>query len=142
MVDPLFSSPSSFSRAVALRITQDEYDDKLKSYKERQAELLEEIGKHDEADEEFYLTANLVANLATNAEEIFKSSEPLEKRQLLSFLLQNCELDGKNLLYELRSPFDDLIQVADVANGSRGRTIFPAAAGALCSLQIGTHIYI
>lgn len=101
------------------RITQDEYDEKLKSYKARQADLLEEIGKHDKADEEFYLTANMVANLASNAKEIFESSEPLEKRQLLGLLLQNCELDGKKLLYELRSPFDDLIQVANISSGSR-----------------------
>ena len=40
-----------------------------------------------DADENFYLAANITLNLAQRAKEIFKSSEPQEKRQLLNFLL-------------------------------------------------------
>lgn len=91
------------------RITADFYDTKFKEYKEEQKEVVNEMATHVRADEDFYITANQVANLAQRAVEIFESSEPQEKRQLLGFLLQNCTHDGKNLLYELRSPFNELV---------------------------------
>jgi len=36
------------------------YDKKLKEYKEKQQELLEEIQKHDKADESYDITVNKV----------------------------------------------------------------------------------
>lgn len=62
---------------------------KLKEYKKRQAELEAEMTRYTDADEDFYLTGNMVLNLAKKAYEIFQSSEASEKRQLLNFLLQN-----------------------------------------------------
>ncbi len=61
---------------------------------------------HSNADHNFYLTANKVFNLARRAEEIFKSSEAAEKRQLLNFLLQNLRLSGTNLSFDLKEPFN------------------------------------
>lgn len=65
---------------------------KLRKLKEKQAEIREEMRRYDEGDEKFYIIANTVLNLAKKAYEIFESSEILEKRQLLNFLLQNCKL--------------------------------------------------
>jgi len=87
-------------------ITADMYDRKLKEYKERQAEIRTEIGMHDWADESYYLTVNKVFSLAQRAYEIFESSEVQEKRQLLSFLLQNCQLRNRTLTFGLKKPFD------------------------------------
>src|SRR3989344_2369328 len=88
------------------RITEEMYDKKLREYKERQGQILADMRIHSDADEEFYLTANVVLNVAKRALEIFKSSEVHEKRQFLGFLLQNCELQGKKLEFSLRNPFD------------------------------------
>ncbi len=90
-------------------ITKDMFDKKLKEYKERQAELEAEMTRYTDADENYYITANTVLNLAKKAYEIFKSSEVNEKRQLLNFLLQNCKLQGKKLLFELKTPFDTVL---------------------------------
>ena len=68
-------------------ITKDEYDKKLKELKEKQQDILLQIEDHTNADENFYLTANKVLSLAQRACDIFESSEPNEKRQLLNFLL-------------------------------------------------------
>ena len=65
--------------------------------------------EYTRADENFYIAASMVFSLANRALEIFESSEANEKRQLLSFLLQNCRLSGKNLAFELRSPFDSIL---------------------------------
>ncbi len=85
------------------------FDKKLKEYKERQAIINRKIQNYSDTDESYYITANTVLNLAKRAYEIFKSSEPLEKRQLLNFLLQNCKLDGKKLSFELKTPFDTVL---------------------------------
>jgi len=44
------------------------------------------------------------------------SSEVEEKRQLLNFLLQNLKLQGKNLVFELKTPFDTVLQVSKCSN--------------------------
>ena len=87
-------------------ITKDMFNKKLKEYKEKQAELETEMVRYTDADENFYLTANMVLNLAKRAYEIFESFEIPEKRQLLNFLLQNLKLQDKKLLFELKTPFD------------------------------------
>ena len=92
------------------RITADMYDQNLKKYAEKQQELLFEMRKYQQANENYYLTANKVLNLAKRAYEIFESSETEEKRQLLNFLFQNCQLNGKNLLFKLKTPFDTVLQ--------------------------------
>jgi len=95
------------------RITNDMYDKKLKEWKERQEVLLTEIQNHSDADEDFYLTANTVLKLAQRAAEIFKSSEVTEKRQLLNYLLQNCQMDGKKLEFSLRNPFNRILEISN-----------------------------
>ena len=96
------------------------YDKKLREYKERQGQILVDMRIHSDADEEFYLTANTVLNVAKRALEIFKSSEVLEKRQFLNFLLQNCELQGKKLEFSLRKPFDAVLELATCPTGLPG----------------------
>lgn len=95
------------------RITDDMYDKKLKAWKERQEVVLAEMQNHSDADEDFYLTANTVLNLAQRAIEIFKSSEVDEKRQLLNYLLQNCQMDGKKLEFSLRNPFNRILEISN-----------------------------
>ncbi len=101
-------------------ITKEMFNKKLKEYKERQAEINEEMQRYDQADEKFYLTANTVLNLAKKAEQIFKNSEVVEKRQLLNFLLQNLKLQGKKLSFELKTPFDTVLQANKCSTLLRG----------------------
>lgn len=95
------------------RITDEMYDSLLREYKEKQAEILNQMQGHSEADEQFYLTANMTLNIAKRAKEIFMSSEVEEKHQLLGFLLQNCSLDGKKLDITMRSPFNLILNNQD-----------------------------
>ncbi len=102
-------------------ITQEIYDKKLKDYKEKQHEISIRLDEYTRADESFHIAASTVFSLANRALEIFESSEPNEKRQLLSFLTQNCRLSQKNLSFELRSPFNLLIDGNKVLHGSGDR---------------------
>ena len=63
------------------------------------------MGRHEKADQNFYITANLVMNLAARAREIFESSEADEKRQLLDLVFQNLQLKDGSLSVSVREPF-------------------------------------
>ena len=47
------------------------YDSYLREYKEKQAEALNQMQDHSDADEQFYITANITLNIAKRAKEIF-----------------------------------------------------------------------
>ena len=89
------------------------FADKLKALKEEQAEITAKLSEYDNADEKFYITANTVLNLCRYALDIFKSSEPNEKRQMLNFAFQNCRLNRKKLEFTLREPFDSVAKYAN-----------------------------
>ena len=86
-------------------ITKDFYDNKLKEMKQKQYDINIQLENHTRADENYYITASTVLNLAKNALSLFESSEVLEKRAMLNFILQNCVASGKKLEFYFRSPF-------------------------------------
>ena len=45
--------------------------------------------------------------------DVFASSEPAEKRTLLSYLLQNPTVSGKKLEFSLRKPFDTILELGN-----------------------------
>ena len=99
------------------------YDKKLKEYKEKQQDLFIQMEEHSKADENFYLTASKVLDLASRALEIFESSEVTEKRAFLNFLLQNPVLSGRKLLFKLKSPFDVIVQCGKTQYWLRGQDV-------------------
>lgn len=70
------------------------------------------MAKLRNADEEYYLSSEYLLNVASRASELFKSSEPHEKRQLLKMTLQNLTLDGKKARYDWIKPFDKIAYYA------------------------------
>ncbi len=72
--------------------------------------------RHDKASETYYINAAKVLELAGRAYEIFESSKVEEKRQLLNYLLQNCNLNGRKLEFILRKPFDVILSHAKSEN--------------------------
>ncbi len=109
-------------------ITTEMYDRKLKEQEEQISEISSKMIKYNKADESFYITANQVLNLAQRAAELFESSEPEEKRQLLNFAFQNFRLNGKNLSFKLKTPLDGVLIGTTTNNWGRivedVRTIF------------------
>lgn len=101
-------------------INKDMFAKKIKEFKDQQYELEEKMKQFTIADEDFYLNANMLLHLVKKVAEIFENSEPDVKRQILNFLVQNAELDGKNLNFTLKKPFDGLLQ-AKRCYSQRGR---------------------
>lgn len=91
-------------------ITADFYDKKFKEYTDKQADIQQQIQEHRKANDSVYITASLVMDLAKRAWDIFKSSETHEKRALINYVFQNCVLDDKKLLYNLKEPFNTIFR--------------------------------
>jgi len=87
------------------RITEDFYNKKREDYRSQQVEIQHRFGSLQEADEDYYTSAEYLIQLANRAKSLFESSEAPVKRQFLKLLLQNCQLEGKNVSYSYRKPF-------------------------------------
>ncbi len=100
------------------RITQDEYDKKARELKGRQYELADKLKKITEADEIYTISLISLLNLCSRAPELFKSSKVEQKKALINFLLSNLKLRGKILEFELKKPFDALVNIQNCKSRS------------------------
>jgi hypothetical protein len=98
------------------RITVNQYDERVKKYKDEQEELWMKCNEHSEADKSFYINASKILDLASRAWEIFESSEPAEKTQLLNLILQNFSLEQKKLSFEAKNPFAGVLECSKTRN--------------------------
>lgn len=101
-------------------ITSDEYDKKLQELKDTQYRLNIELEEYTKADHEYHIHVNTVLNISRRVKEIFEGSEVHEKRAILNFLLQNPTVQGKNLEFTLRKPFDTVLELTTCPNWLRG----------------------
>ena len=93
-------------------ITSDYYEQKRKEYRDKQSEVLAKIKQLQRKDESFYLTTAYLVELASRGPQLFESSEPAEKRQILQIVLRNLRLEGEKLRYDLLFPFDVIVKYA------------------------------
>lgn len=100
-------------------ITKDVYDKKLQELKDKQHLTEIELEEHTNADHEYHVHVATVFNLARHMKEIFESSEPVEKRAFLNYLLQNPVVDGKKLEFTLRKPYNYIQELATCPNWLR-----------------------
>lgn len=94
-------------------ITQNTYDEKAYELKQEKKDLELEIKQFDDADDKFVMTVQYLLDLCSRAHELFKSSKPEQKRQLINFVLSNLTLDKEKLDYDLNKPFDAIVQSAN-----------------------------
>jgi len=89
-------------------ITESYYNKKRVDLRDKQSKIQKKIGKLQIADEEYYITSDYILDLARRAPELYESSEPIEKRQLLKFTLQNLQLEDSLVRYDETKPFDTI----------------------------------
>ena len=103
-------------------ITKDIYDKKHQEYQDQIQTLEIEMSEHSKADYDYQTTVATVISVARRAKIIFdNSSEPARKRAFLSYILQNPTVNGKKLGFTLASPFNLVLDLANVSSGSPGR---------------------
>jgi len=110
-------------------ITQSDYDKKSQELKQRQYDLNRELEQHTEADESFNTTVSTLLDLASRAYELFESSKPEQKRELINLTLSNLQLKGRTLEYQTRKPFSEFRKMASCTEMLRRRDSNPRPAG-------------
>ena len=97
-------------------ITIDFYNKKFSELMEKKQENEFKMKRLNNANKNYYITANTILSLAQRAPEIFESSEPEEKKQLVNFVFQNLQLDGKKLLFKTKTPFERVLEYQSTHN--------------------------
>ena len=87
-------------------ITDAYYDKFFTSLKEKATDVAIRLEQLQEAETNYYITAQMLLKLADRAYDIFMSSEVGQKRLLLKTVLSNLKISGENVHWELVSPFD------------------------------------
>jgi len=97
-------------------ITQEIYDTMLAKFKSQQEDILDQMDKHNEADEDYYIKASKLLELAKNAHILFEKAQIEQKRRLLNFIFQNSKLRGEKLEITAKMPFDTIIDCQKTQN--------------------------
>mgnify|MGYP007047600470 CR=1 FL=1 len=70
------------------------------------------LEQHHEGNENFKIAATTLVTLTSKASDIFDCSTTEEKRQLISYVFSNLELEGSKLRYALKAPFNLFVDIA------------------------------
>ncbi len=91
------------------RITVDEYDKYVTSYKVEMDKIDAELVELTNGNKSFIVTAEYLLELASKAKTLFESSQPAQKNRILRSLLANLTLNEKKLQLNLLKPFTALL---------------------------------
>lgn len=75
--------------------------------------MIQELEGHHEGNDQFKIALSMLVTLASKAWDIFQSSTIDEKRQLIGYVFSNLEMEGANLRYTLKTPFNLFINMGD-----------------------------
>ena len=94
-------------------ITKDEYNKKKEELSVLKDNIQSQITKLNEANDNFEITVEYLLDVASRSYSLFKSSGIDTKRKILKLVFPNFYLDGQNLSYDIRKPFDMFVKRAN-----------------------------
>ena len=95
------------------RITDDQYDKFYQSFRDQIGDIDTKLALLQEAEDNYYITAKYLLELANRAYELFVSSEVEERRQLIKLILSNLRVEGKKVRYDALKPFDTILNCSE-----------------------------
>lgn len=95
------------------RIIDNEYDKYYESFRNQLSEIDTKLAMLQDAEDNYYITAKYILELANRAYDLFISSEVEERRQLLKLVLSNLRVEGRNVCYDAVKPFDSILVSAN-----------------------------
>lgn len=95
------------------KISDEQYDKFCESFTTQKNDINSRLGHLQEAEDNYYITAKYVLEMAKHAYDLFMRSEVEERRQLLTLVLQNIRLSGENIVYNVQKPFDVIKEASD-----------------------------
>lgn len=99
---------------LADELNRNEYLTQKGRFRLRQQEIKDLLEAYDTTDDDFTDKLNYLIELASNAVGEFRSSSFAQKRELLQYVFQNLQLDGKKLVYSMASPFDAIARCNEI----------------------------
>lgn len=66
--------------------------------------------QHSNADKNYFVKASKLLELAHKTHELFEKANAYQKRELLFYLFQNSQMDGKKFIPSLKMPFDAILE--------------------------------
>jgi site-specific DNA recombinase len=109
------------------RIDAGFFDRMAAQWRDEQARCLQDIERHQNANQSYLDEGIQLLELAQSARRLFDRQEAREKRRLLDFVVSNCSWKGGELAVYLRQPFDILAKTTNTLasnagpeNGNRG----------------------
>ena len=82
------------------------YDKMSNQWREKQSRCQREIDRLQTVNQSYMDEGVQILELASNAQKLFASQEPRQKRRLLNFLLSNCSWEDGEVVATFRQPFD------------------------------------
>jgi site-specific DNA recombinase len=91
------------------------YDKMSNQWREEQSRCQREIDRLQTANQSYMDEGVQILELASNAQKLFESQEPRQKRRLLNFLLSNCSWEEGEVVATFRQPFELLAETTRIA---------------------------
>ncbi len=95
------------------RITDSEYDRFYQTFRDQITDISIRLEQLQDAEDNYYITTKCLLKIASEAHDLFVSSEVEEKRQLIKFILSNLTVKGENIDYIAQTPFDLILKCSD-----------------------------
>ena len=89
-------------------VDKETYKDKLSQYKESKQQLENRLNTFELDKNDQLGTVSHLLKLSNEAPELFKKANTVQTRQLVNLTLSNLELDGEELRWELKKPFEKM----------------------------------
>ncbi|PIR54717.1 hypothetical protein COU74_03110 [Candidatus Peregrinibacteria bacterium CG10_big_fil_rev_8_21_14_0_10_36_19] len=94
-------------------ITTEQYDNLRTQWLKKKKEYEAKSERISKADEEYYITASYLLELASRSYELFMGSEPEQKRAIIALTLQNLKIKDGKVLTDWQKPFDSIFISAE-----------------------------
>src|SRR5258708_1518222 len=94
-------------------ITESEHARFFTNLNEQSVDIDTRLSMLQEAQDNYFITANYILELTQKAYKLFLSSEIEERRQLLKLVFSNLTMEGKKVQFEAQKPFDTILSFAD-----------------------------
>jgi site-specific DNA recombinase len=107
------------------RLPEDVWERRSTEWERERDEIARQIDAHEKAKGNYLVAGVKLLELAQVAYKLYVSQSPREQRRLVDVVLSNCRLRDGNLEYDLRKPFDLLVDVDDFAIWRGGRDLNP-----------------
>ena len=87
------------------KISEERYNQLSDKWNARLEEIDKQMSKQDKADANYYDFGVKILELGRNAENLYKSAKPEQKRHLMQYLLSNSVLVDQTPKFSLKQPF-------------------------------------